>query len=43
MDTLATQLHGISKGLKYGTFNIPDIGELIPASLMIQDLDGYSP
>lgn len=43
MDTLATQLHGISKGLKYGTFNIPDIGELIPASLMIQDLDGLQP
>lgn len=43
MDTLATQLHGISKGLKYGDFNIPDIGDIVPASLMIQDLDGLRP
>ncbi len=43
MDTLATQLHGISKGLKYGDFNIPDIGNIVPASLMIQDLDGLRP
>lgn len=43
METLATQLHGISKGLKYGDFNIPDIGDIVPASLMIQDLDGMRP
>ncbi|WP_164126287.1 response regulator transcription factor [Sphingobacterium luzhongxinii] len=43
MDPLATQLHGISKGLKYGDFNIPDIGDIVPASLMIQDLDGLRP
>lgn len=43
METLDTQLHGISKGLKYGDFNIPEIGEFVPASLMIQDLDGLRP
>lgn len=43
MDTLASQLHGISKGLKYGDFNIPDIGDIVPASFMIQDLDGLRP
>lgn len=43
METLATQLLGISKGLKYGDFNIPDIGDIVPASLMIQDLDGLRP
>lgn len=43
METLDLQLHGVSKGLKYGDFSIPDIGELIPASLMIQDLDGLRP
>lgn len=43
MDTLGTQLHGISKGLKYGNFNIPDIGDIVPASLMIQDLEGMRP
>lgn len=43
MDKLATQLYGISKGLKYGDFNIPDIGDMIPASLMIHDLDGQRP
>lgn len=43
MDSLEIQLHGISKGLKYGDFNIPDIGDIVPASLMIQDLDGLRP
>src|SRR5690606_316107 len=43
MDLLDIQLHGISKGLKYGDFNIPDIGDIVPASLMIQDLDGLRP
>lgn len=43
MDSLKIQLHGISKGLKYGDFNIPDIGDIVPASLMIQELDGLRP
>ena len=43
METLAEQLYGISKGLKYGDFNIPDIGDIVPASLMIQDLDEMRP
>lgn len=43
MDSLDIQLHGISKGLKYGDFDIPDIGDIVPASLMIQDLDGRRP
>lgn len=43
MDKLTTQLYGISKGLKYGDFNMPDIGDIIPASLMIHDLDGQQP
>lgn len=40
MDSLDIQLHGISKGLKYGDFNIPDIGNIVPAAFMIQNLDG---
>lgn len=43
MDSLDIQLHGISKGLKYGDFNIPDIGEIVPAALMIHNLDGLQP
>ncbi|HMR20445.1 MAG TPA: helix-turn-helix transcriptional regulator [Sphingobacterium sp.] len=43
MESLDVQLHGISKGLKYGDFNIPDIGDIVPASLMIHDLDGLRP
>lgn len=43
MDSLVLQLHGISKGLKYGKFNIPDIGDIVPAAFMIQDLNGLQP
>ena len=43
MDSLAIHMHGISKGLKCGEFSIPDIGEIMPAALMIQHLDGLTP
>ena len=43
MDDLDLQLHGIARGLKYGDFSIPDIGDIIPASLMIHDLAGLQP
>lgn len=43
MESLATQLYGISKGLKHGEFDVPDIGEIVPASLMLQELDGLRP
>lgn len=39
MDTLAAQLHGISKGLKCGDFNILDLGNTVPTSLMIHDVE----
>lgn len=43
MDSFATQLYGISKGLKSGEFNISDIGEIVPASLMLQNLVDNQP
>src|SRR5690606_26718270 len=43
MNLLAIQLHGISKGLKTGDLSIPDIGDMLPASLMLHDLDGLQP
>ncbi|MGN0020183.1 MAG: response regulator transcription factor [Sphingobacterium hotanense] len=35
--------HSISKGLKHGDFTIHDVGDIVPASLMIQELDGLRP
>src|SRR5690606_27182237 len=43
MNLLATQLHDISKGLRTGSLSIPDIGDILPASLMLHDLDGLQP
>lgn len=43
MNPLDIQLHGIAKSLKHGKYNIPEIGEIMPASLMIQDLDSAQP
>lgn len=43
MDYLDTQLFGISKGLKHGKFSVPDIGDIVPASLMLHDLEGLQP
>lgn len=43
MNSLELQLFGIAKGLKEGNFNIPDIGEILPASFMIQELDNMMP
>ncbi len=43
METLETQLYGIAKGIKQGDFNIPDIGDILPASLMLQELDEIQP
>ncbi len=43
MNLLTTQLHGISKGLKTGDLSIPDIGNMLPASLMLHDLDDLQP
>lgn len=40
MNFLQPELHGISKGVKAGHFTIPDMGDIIPASLMIHDLNG---
>jgi DNA-binding CsgD family transcriptional regulator len=43
MDLLDVQLHGISTSLKKGDFKIPDIGDILPASLMLHELDGFNP
>lgn len=37
------QLHGLSKNLKNGDMHVPDFGEIVPASVMLQDLDGLTP
>lgn len=43
MDIFNLQMHGISKGLKVGDLQIADVGEIVPASLMVHDLDGLQP
>src|SRR5690606_39147929 len=43
METLDAQLFGIAKGIKSGDFNIPDIGDIVPASLMLHELNGLHP
>lgn len=40
---LDIQLHGLSKSLKKGDMRVPDFGEIVPASVMLQDLDGLKP
>jgi len=42
-DQLDLQLHGLSKSLKRGEMHVPDFGEIVPASVMLQDLDGFQP
>lgn len=43
METLETQLYGIAKGIKQGSFEVSDVGDIVPASLMLQELDGILP
>lgn len=43
METLDAQLFGIAKGIKQGDFSVPDIGDIVPASLMLQELNGLQP
>lgn len=43
MEPLDFQLHAISKGFSHNEFTISDMGDLLPASLMIQELDGIIP
>jgi len=40
---LDIQLHGLSKSLKRGEMHMPDFGEIVPASVMLQDLEGLQP
>ncbi len=40
---LEIQLHGLSRSLKKGEMRVPDFGEIVPASVMLQDLDGLQP
>src|SRR5690606_30025822 len=42
-DSLALQLHGLSRSLKRGDIRIPEFGEIVPASVMLQDLEGLQP
>lgn len=43
MEALETQLFGIAKGIKQGDFSVADLGDVVPAALMLQDLDGFRP
>ncbi|WP_119080909.1 LuxR C-terminal-related transcriptional regulator [Chitinophaga alhagiae] len=43
MRPLDKELYGISKGLRSGDFSVPDIGDIVPAALMLHDLDGLQP
>ena len=40
---LDIQLHGLAKSLKKGDMKMPDFGEIVPASVMLQDLEGLQP
>ena len=42
-DQLALQLHGLSSSLKRAEIQLPEFGEVVPASVMLQDLDGLRP
>lgn len=42
-DSLALQLHGLSRSLKRGEIRMPEFGEIVPAAVMLQDLDGAQP
>src|SRR3546814_20259131 len=42
-DQLDVQRYGLSKSLKRGEMHAPDFGELVPASMMLQDLEGLQP
>lgn len=43
MNLLEEQLYGIAKGIRKGDFSIPDIGNILPASLMLHNMDGLQP
>lgn len=43
MIEMETQLYELSKHLKKGDIKVPDIGELIPASVMLHELEGTQP
>lgn len=40
---LDVQLHGLSKSLLRGEMHVPDFGEIVPASVMLQDLERMQP
>ena len=40
---LEVQIHDLSNSLKKGELQVSDIGELVPASVMLHDLDGLQP
>src|SRR5690606_8781265 len=40
---LDIQLYELSKRLKRGEMHVPDFGEIVPASVMLQDLEGFQP
>lgn len=40
---LCQQLHGVQKNLKEGTYTIDDLGSILPASVMIHDMENLQP
>lgn len=40
---LDLQIYGLSRSLEQGHMHVPDFGELVPASVMLQDLQGLQP
>lgn len=40
---LCQQLHGVQKNLKDGTYAIDDLGSILPASVMLHDMEGLQP
>lgn len=43
MNNLDAQLFEISNGLRIGEYTAPELGAILPASLMIHDLEGINP
>ncbi len=43
MNALDTHLYEISKGVKFGELNVPDLGQIVPAALMMQETSNNEP
>jgi len=43
MNALDAHLYEISKGVKFGEYTVPDLGQIIPGSLMMHELINFFP